>query len=69
MLIECKLTRDDPHFGKAGTKVMINDGYIVGVTSHSSGSKVFVDLSDLEVFKTLYTNFEYKDWYILKLNP
>ncbi len=69
MLLELTLTQDDEDFGPEGTKIMLNDSSIVGVSPNGSGSKVFVDLSDLDKFKTLYVKQPYEQWYILKLNP
>lgn len=69
MLLEVTLTQDDNEFGPTGTKVMVNDAYVVGVSRHDGGSKIFVDLSDLQSFKTLYIQESYEQWFILRLNP
>lgn len=69
MLLELTLTKDNDVFGPEGTKFMLNDGYVVGVAKDGSGSKVFVDMSDLEPFITVYVKEAYEKWYILRLNP
>lgn len=68
MLLELTLKEEDEDFGPAGSKVMINDGYVVGVAHHPRGSKIFVDMSDLGKFKTLVVREDYESWYLLKLN-
>lgn len=69
MLIELTLTQDDEDFGAAGTKIMLSDDYVVGVTPDGSGSKIFVNLSDLAKFKTLYVAEAYETWFLIRLNP
>jgi len=69
MLLELTLTQDDEDFGVAGTKFMLNDSYVVGVSPWDNGSKVLVDLSDLAKFKSLYVKETYETWYIIRLNP
>ncbi|MCK5602500.1 hypothetical protein KAR91_11535 [Candidatus Pacearchaeota archaeon] len=69
MLLELTLTEDDEDFGPEGTKILMNDSYVVGVVQHGNGSKILVDLSDLEKFKTLYVKQAYTTWYMLRLNP
>jgi len=69
MLLEITLTKDDVDFGVKGTKIMIRDGYVVGVSPHINGSKIFIDMSDVNKFKTLYVKESYNKWKILKLNP
>lgn len=70
MLLELTLIKDDKDFGLKGSKVMISDGYVVGVTNNPNGkgSKIFVDMSDLETFKTLYVKESYTKWHMLRLN-
>jgi hypothetical protein len=69
MLLELTLTEDDEDFGHFGEKIMINDAYVVGVMKEGNGSKVLIDMSDLEKFKTLHVAEPYHNWYILRLNP
>ncbi len=69
MLLELTLTQDDDDFGLEGAKIMLNDSSVVGVSPDGSGSKVFVDMSDLAKFKTLHVKQSYEQWYILRLNP
>jgi len=69
MLLGLTLTEDDDDFGKEGTKILLNDAYVVGVMQHGTGSKILVDLSDLAKFKTLYVKQAYSTWFMLKLNP
>ena len=72
MLLELTLKQENEFFGPAGSKVMLNDSYVVGVTKNddgAEGSKVFVDLSDTNEFITLYVRQAYETWYLLRLNP
>lgn len=69
MLLELTLTQDNDVFGPEGTKIMVNDSYVVGVAPNGSGTKVFLDMSDLEPFITVYVKEAYSKWYILRLNP
>jgi len=70
MLLELTLLKDDKDFGPKGSKVMISDSYVVGVTNNPNGrgSKLFVDMSDLETFKTLFVKESYEKWHLLRLN-
>lgn len=63
MLIELELTKDDDDFGPAGSKIMINDSCVVVVLKHKNGSKIHVNLSNLENPKTLYVEEKYELWY------
>lgn len=69
MFLELTLAKDDDNFGPFGTKVMINDAYIVGVTGSETGSKVLIDMSDLEKYKSIHVSEPYSKWRILRLNP
>lgn len=69
MLLELTLMKADPDFGNAGDKVMVSETYVVGVAKAPQGSKVFIDMSDLDTFKTLYIRETYENWYVLRLNP
>jgi hypothetical protein len=69
MLLELTLTEDDEDFGLEGTKILLNDSYIVGIMEHGNGSKILVDMSDLAKFKTLYVKQKYSTWFMLRLNP
>ena len=69
MLLELTLTEDSDDFGPAGTKIMLNDGYVIGVAPDGNGSVVHVDMSDLGKFITLHVKEAYERWYILRLNP
>ncbi len=69
MLLEVTLMKKDPEFGNPGEKVMVSETYIVGVAKQPQGSKIFIDMSDLNKFKTLYIRENYENWYTLKLNP
>ena len=69
MLLEITLSRDDDNFGEKGSKVLINDSYVVGITSDDGGRAIIhVDLSDQELYTKLYTEETYEKWYALRLN-
>lgn len=71
MLLELTLVEDDDDFGLAGSKFMIGYGYVVGVgIDPSTGkTKIHVDMSDQDIFKTILVEEPYERFYIMRLNP
>ena len=69
MLLELTLSQDDEDFGQEGDTFMLSDSYIVGVARDGEGSKLHVDMSDTDKFKTIFVKERYELWYELRLNP
>ena len=69
MLLEVVLAQTDANLGPKGSKILINDSYIVAIKKNDDGKAVlFVDLSDLGKFTEVYVEESYESWYMLRLN-
>jgi len=70
MLLEMQLAKDDVDLGPAGSKVLINDAYIVAIKREpgTNNTILYLDLSDLGKYTKIYVEEKYEQWYMLRLN-
>jgi len=68
-LLDVTLSTDSTDFGPAGTQLLINMRYVVGIEPNGSGSKFFVNKSDVATFVEIEVTEPFDQWRIVTLNP